>query len=440
MDRARIAVVEDDADHLASVCDLIEVAGHIALPYGDAETALEVLPTDPPDMILSDLCLPRIDGITLLERLGGAGFGVPVVMLTGHGDVERAVRAMRLGAEDFIEKPYDAEHLLSVIERTLRARRLTAEIARLQIELSHWRANGFVGQSRAITQLRATLERLAPLQIDVLLGGETGTGKELAARILHRHGSLAAGPFVAIDCGALLEAEADAELFGRAARLHGLAEDIPGRIEAANGGTLFLDRIDAMPMTLQAKLLRLLETRQIDRGAGRVSQLEFRVIAASTVSLREAIIDNRFREDLYFRLAGYEIALPPLRTIPTDIPILFSHFATEAAARHGRERPDLSYLDRQALEAHHWPGNARELRTVAERHVLGLAQLRHVEPGSCDTAVRSTLKDLVQNYEAQEIARVLDRCRGNTALAAKLLGIPRRTLNAKISRTPWLRK
>lgn len=441
MNAARIAIVEDDADHRSSLCDLIEAAGHVPVPYADAETALETLPGESPDMILSDLRLPRIDGIGLLESLGNLGLSVPVVLLTGHGDVEQAVKAMRLGAEDFIEKPYDADHLLSVIERTLRTRRLTVEVARLRTELSHWGSSGFVGESRAISQLRDTLDRLAPMQIDVLLCGETGTGKDLAARILHRNGNRPSGPFEVIDCGALLESEADAEFFGRAARLHGLPQDMPGRVEAADGGTLFLDRIDAMPTSSQAKLLRLLETRQLDRGRGRVSLLDFRVIASSSVPLRESIIENRFREDLYFRLAGYEIELPPLRSIPSDIPVLFAYFVIEAAARHGRERPDITYLDRKALEGHHWPGNARELRTVAERYVLGLAQLRSGDAGNrYGVAIQPTLKDLVQNYETQEIARVLDRCRGNTALAAKLLGIPRRTLNAKISRAPWLRK
>jgi two-component system, NtrC family, C4-dicarboxylate transport response regulator DctD len=362
-------------------------------------------------------------------------------MLTGHGDVQHAVMAMRLGAVDFLEKPYDAEHLLSVIERTLRTQRLTTEIARLQNELAHWSWSGFIGESRVLAHVREMIERLAPMQIDVVFCGETGTGKELAARILHRHGSRSAGPFEVIDCGALHGSAVDAELFGLSAPIRSMSENMPGRIEAADGGTLFLDHADAMPLHLQPRLLRFLETRQIVRGNGQSRQLDVRVVAAASVPLKEQIHRRLFREDLYYRLAGYEVSLPPLRMISTDVPRIFDHFVSEAAARHGRDRPELNFQDRKALQTHHWPGNARELRIVAERYVLGLTQLQRSsgDKGS-GVSAGATLKDLVETYEAQEIARVLDQCRGNTASAAKVLGIPRRTLNAKISRFPWLKK
>ena len=426
MTPARIFVVEDDPDHLDSLCDLIAAVGHETVPFASGAEALAAARQDPPALVLTDLRMPGMDGIALLSALVEAGCSAPVVLLTGHGDVSHAVQAMQLGAEDFLEKPYAAEHLLSVIARGLKTGRLKAEVARLQNRLAE--QGDFIGDSRPIAELRARLRELAPLEIDVVVTGETGTGKELAARLLHHRGKRAEGPFVVVNCATLPDSGAEQVLFGTV--------DRPGLILQAAGGTLFLDQIESLSLALQPKLLRVLQTRMVDTPEGAQS-VDFRCVTATTAPLREAIRDGRLREDLYYRIAGYELTLPALRQIPGDLALLFEHFLAAAAARHGRDVPEVGFQDRKALQAHHWPGNLHELRLVAERHVLGLEQPRS-RPEASELGLGQSLRDLVANFEAQEIARVLDRCRGNTEAAARILGLPRRTLNDKIAKSPLL--
>ena len=431
MSGARLFVVDDDPDHLEGLCDLIGAVGHRTEGFAEARAALEAAVAAPPDLVLTDLRMPGMDGIGLLTALAEAGCDVPVVLLTGHGDVAQAVRAMQQGAEDFLEKPYDAGHLLMVIERALKTGRLKAEVARLQDRLDA--LGEFIGESRTMAALRATLSEIAPLDIDVVVTGETGTGKELAARLLHHRGPRPEGPFVVVNCATLPDSGAEAVLFGDA---RGAAEGAdPGLIAAADGGTLFLDQIDALSATLQPKLLRILQTRQAE-GDGRA--LAFRVVASASRPLRDVIGEGSFREDLYYRIAGYEIALPSLRQVPADVPLIFAKFLSAAAARHGREAPAVTFEDRKALQAHHWPGNAHELKIMADRHVLGLKGKDTRRAAGLVGGTGQTLRDLVADFEAQEIARVLDQCNGNTEAAARILGLPRRTLNDKIAKLPLL--
>jgi len=433
MSGARIFVVDDDPDHLDGLCDLICAVGHETVAFTGGEAALAAALDDAPALVLTDLRMPGLDGIGLLDKLTEAGCDVPVVLLTGHGDVAHAVRAMQRGAEDFLEKPYDAEHLMSVIERALKTGRLKAEVARLQTRLEE--QDDFIGDSRPIAALRRTLAEVAPLDIDVVLTGETGTGKELAARQLHRKGRRGDGPFVVVNCATLPDVGAEQVLFG-----DGRDATRTGLIASADGGTLFLDQIDTLAPALQPKMLRVLQTREVESAEG-ARKLDFRVVASTSNPLREAIGAGAFREDLYYRIAGYEVTLPPLRQIAADVPEIFQHFVRRAAARHGRAVPELSFQDRKALQAHHWPGNGHELRLLADRHVLGLSAprraVRDSAPGpAVDT--HQTLRDLVAAFEVQEIARVLDQCQGNTEAAARLLGIPRRTLNDKIAKSSLL--
>ncbi|SNR50133.1 sigma-54-dependent transcriptional regulator [Puniceibacterium sediminis] len=426
MTKAVIWVVDDDDDHREGLRDLIAQAGHSPVAFDGATDALDAMAVSIPDIILSDLRMPGLDGIAFLKAVRERGAEVPLILLTGHGDVGQAVRAMQMGAQDFLEKPYDADHLLSVVDRSLEAARLTAENAALRQSLQALQPH-LLGNTTAITALRNRLEQIAPLDVDVILQGETGTGKELAARILHQSGPRRTGPFVTINCAALHATGFESDLFGL------LLEDgslRPGRIAAAEGGTLFLDQIDVMPLPLQPRLLRFMQTRCIELG-GAAIPVDIRIVAAASADLRELIALGRFRQDMFYRLADVEIPLPPLREIPADIPILFAHFVTEAAARHGLPESEITFADRKALMRHHWPGNAHELRQAALRRVMGLE-------GSVAETIRapgSSLKDRVLHFEAMEIARVLDQFKGNTAKAAQELGIPRRTLTAKMSRS-----
>ncbi|MBM1817973.1 sigma-54-dependent transcriptional regulator [Pseudosulfitobacter pseudonitzschiae] len=426
MSPANIWVVDDDDDHREGLCDLIAAAGHRPIPLSSGLAARDALTGALPDLILSDLRMPGLDGIGVLEAVRSVAADLPLILLTGHGDVTQAVRAMQRGAQDFLEKPYDADHLLTVVERSLAAGRLHAEVRMLRERLKVEGAE-LVGETTAIAAVRARLTEIARLPVDVILQGETGTGKELAARSLHTQ-SGRSGPFVTINCAALPNSGIDVDLFGR---IDGAGTLQPGRIGLAEGGTLFLDQIDVMPLELQPLLLRLLQSRQIEPVGGREPiEVDLRVVASTSKDLRELIAQGAFRQDLYYRLAGVEIHMPPLRQIAPDIPILFVHFLTQAAARHGVPVPEIAFAERKALQSHDWPGNAHQLRQAAHRRILGLDGVTDTR----DLAVTGTLKDRVARFEALEIMRVLDQCRGNTARAAAQLGIPRRTLNAKMNR------
>ena len=423
-------VVEDDADHLAALCDLMQAAGHRVQGFASADAALAALTTSAPDLMLSDLRMPGMDGLDLLRAVKARPGDLPVILLTGHGDVGHAVQAIRAGAEDFLEKPYDAAHLVAVIARTLAARATRAEVGRLQQVLAERAEVTILGQSRAMKALRARIAALAPLDVDVLITGETGTGKELAARALHAGSMRADGPFVAVNCAALPEAMFETLMFGHAAgAFPGAGEARPGKLEAAQGGTLMLDEVEAMPPPLQAKLLRALQERAVERlGEHGLRPVDLRVIATSKTDLR---LEGAFRPDLYYRLAGAELATPTAREAAEDVPPIFAHDAPLAARRYGRGDPDLPWPLQQHLKRRNWPGNMREVRAAAEAHALGLAPLRADDAAPLTEA---SLAERVAGFEAREIAAVLDRHRGNTLRAAETLGLPRRTLNDKMRR------
>ncbi|MEZ5684738.1 MAG: sigma-54 dependent transcriptional regulator [Paracoccaceae bacterium] len=430
---ALIHLVEDDADHRAALLDLIEAGGHRAEGFAGAEAALAAQAAGArPDLIVSDLRMPGMDGFALLAALKERAPELPVVLITGHGDVPHAVRAMRMGAEDFLEKPYDAAHFLAVVERALRAGETRRELGRLQAEISRRDGAEILGQSVGAEALRARIAALGPLDIDVIVTGETGTGKELVARALHAASPRAAGPFVAVNCAALPEALFETEMFGHAAGAFPGAPEKAGKLEAASGGTLVLDEVEAMPAAAQPKLLRALQERAVERlGENTLRPLDLRIVALSKTDLRSLTLDGSFRADLFYRLAGAEIGLDPLRALGNDVPLLFSHFAELAARRYGRALPEISYGLRQQLMRRPWPGNVRELKALAERFALGLEL-----PDAPAAAVSEpgTLADKVAAYEAREIRAALERARGNTERAAQALGMARRTLNDKISR------
>jgi two-component system C4-dicarboxylate transport response regulator DctD len=425
---AIIHIVDDDADHLTALCDLLQTAGHDVRAFGSARHMLAAL-HDRPDIVISDLRMPHMDGFDLLAALRAQSFSVPVVLLTGHGDVAHAVQAIRAGAEDFLEKPYDSAHLLSVIRRTLDAQAARNEVARLQQVLARRDNAAILGRSRAMRGLRARIAALASVDLDVVITGETGTGKELAARAIHADSVRGQGPFVALNCAALSEASAETILFGHGAGV--FAHDADGRggkLEAAHGGTLMLDEVEAMPPSIQSKLLRVLQERMVERiGETLPRALDIRVITTTKTPLR--LIDG-FRPDLYYRLAGTELVTPTLREAGEDIPLIFAHYAQLAARRYGRPDPEMPWPVQQKLKRLAWPGNVRELKASAEAYALGLSDIS----GAAPAPGRATLADRVAEFEAREIAAVLDAHVGNTQRAAETLGIPRRTLNDKMRR------
>lgn len=426
---ARIFIVDDDDDHLSALADLIEASGYDVQTYDAASAALSAM-TDQPDLVISDLRMPGMDGIAFLKELRSRKHTVPVVLLTGHGDVGHAVDAIRSGAEDFLEKPYDSAHLLAVVRRTLDAQAARKEVARLQQVLAERADDSILGRSRAMQQFRKRISVLASVDLDVLITGETGTGKELAARAIHAASTRSDGPFVALNCAALPETMAETILFGHGAGV--LAHDAEGRagkLEAAHGGTLMLDEVETMPMAIQAKLLRVLQERSFERMGDTVARpLDVRVIATTKTNLR--LLDT-FRPDLYFRLAGAELTTPTLHEAGEDIPLIFAHFAQLAARRYGRDDPSLPWALSQKLKRQAWSGNVRELKSSAEAYALGLVEY---EGTGAPTSAPMTLADRVAEFEAREIAAVLDAHAGNTLRAAETLGLPRRTLNDKMRR------
>ncbi|WP_370303099.1 sigma-54-dependent transcriptional regulator [Pseudooceanicola sp.] len=425
-----IHVVEDDRDHRLALCDLIEAAGYRAEGFAEGRAALAAATR--PDLVLTDLRMPGMDGQALLQAVRARDPDCPVIIISGHGELTQAVQAMRAGAEDFLEKPYDGMHLLTVIERGLRTRATRDELGRLQDRIARRDEGGLLGQSAAITALRARIAALAPTELDLVVTGETGTGKELIARALHRASARAAGPFVAVNCAALPESLFEIEIFGHVAGAFPGAQDKPGKLEAASGGTLMLDEVEAMPEAIQPKLLRALQERMVERlGENQLRPLDLRIIATSKTDLRPRTLDGSFRADLFYRLAGAEITVEPLRALGEDIVLLFSHYAGLAAARYGREMPVVDYGLKQRLLRRPWPGNVRELKALAERFTLGLDI-----PEGTDRplAAPESLADRVAAFEAREIRLALEHCRGNTERAAKALGMARRTLNDKISR------
>ena len=425
-----IHVVDDDRDHRLALCDLIEAAGYRAEGFAEGRAALAAATR--PDLVLTDLRMPGMDGQALLQAVRARDPDCPVILISGHGELTQAVQAMRAGAEDFLEKPYDGMHLLTVIERGLRTRATRDELGRLQDRIARRDEGGLLGQSAAITALRARIAALAPTDLDIVVTGETGTGKELIARALHRASARAAGPFVAVNCAALPESLFEIEIFGHVAGAFPGAQDKPGKLEAASGGTLMLDEVEAMPEAIQPKLLRALQERMVERlGENQLRPLDLRIIATSKTDLRPRTLDGSFRADLFYRLAGAEITVEPLRALGEDIVLLFSHYAGLAAARYGREMPVVDYGLKQRLLRRPWPGNVRELKALAERFTLGLDI-----PEGTDRplAAPESLADRVAAFEAREIRLALEHCRGNTERAAKALGMARRTLNDKISR------
>ncbi|GLQ54750.1 sigma-54-dependent transcriptional regulator [Devosia nitrariae] len=436
-DRGVIAFIDDEPELCEAASEWLSVSGFAVETFSDSGEALRRIDPRQCDCVVTDLRMPGAGGLDVLARMQKADRDLPVILLTGHGDVQMAVEAMQAGAYDFIEKPYDAERLVAVLDRAVERRRLRGEVHRLQSALGGEAAleDRLVGISPAIVDVRRRIAQLADVDVDLLIRGETGTGKEVVARALHDLGRRAKGNFVAINCAAIPETIFESEIFGheRGAFTGAGAERI-GKFEFALGGTIFLDEIESMPLALQAKVLRAIQERSIERlGSNRAIPLDVRFIAASKLDLKAESDAGRFRADLYFRLGTVEIDLPPLRERREDVALLFTLFAAEAARRFSREAPEFGHALLADLRAAPWPGNVRELKAAADRAVLGLAE-NVASTASGIERGEGTLAEKVAHFEAELIAEALRTANGSTAEAAEILGLPRRTLNEKIAR------
>jgi two-component system C4-dicarboxylate transport response regulator DctD len=433
MNRGRVLFIDDEPELCRAAEDWLGVCGFAVTSSTDPEGAVRFLAPADFDCVVTDVRMPGLDGIEVLRRLCEQAPDLPVILLTGHGDVPLAVDAMRQGAHDFIEKPYDAELLVAVIDRAVERRRLGLELNRLRqyAGLSELE-DRLVGLSQPMVALRQAVLQLADIDVDVLVTGETGTGKEVVARALHDFGRRSKGQFVAINCAAIPESVFESEMFGHAkGAFTGAAGERIGKLEYARGGTVFLDEIESMPLALQAKVLRAIQERTIEPLGSNVSRpVDVRIIAASKVDLKSESDAGRFRADLYFRLATVELALPPLRERREDIPLLFDLFADRASKRFGVVGPRFHRLPATALVAD-WPGNVRELKSFAERTTLGMGSRSGPVVGATEA---QTLSDRVAAFEAALIEEALREAGGSTAQAAEVLGLARRTLNEKIAR------
>ncbi len=435
MSRGRVLLVDDEDELRELAREWLSLSGFAVEAAADGASALRLLKPAKFDALVTDIRMPGMDGMALLRAAREVDPSLPAILLTGHGDVALAVEAMRAGAHDFLEKPYDADHLVAVIDRAVAARRLDAEVERLReihgVETGLERR--LIGNSPEMVTLRQRVAQLADVEVDILVFGETGVGKEVVARALHDCGKRRKRPFVALNCAAIPESVFESELFGHdKGAFTGAGQRRVGRIEHAEGGTVFLDEIDSMPLPLQAKLLRVIQERVVEPlGSNREVAVDLRFVAATKLDLRAESDAGRFRADLYFRLATVQVSIPPLRRRRGDIPLLFQHFCAEAALRHGIDARRINAGLYAILASSEWPGNVRELRAAAERHVLGLPLADSGEGAASESA---TLPERVASYEADLIRAALDEHGGNAQTASQALGIPRRTLSEKIVR------
>ena len=442
-DAPRVLLVDDEKDLRDALAQTLDLAGIDAVAAASVDEALALLSPDWTGPVIADMRMPGKGGFDLLEAARALDPDLPVVILTGHGDVPMAVRAMNAGAYDFLEKPCPPARLVEIARRAGEKRRLVLENRRLRARLETAQSGTLeatiLGAGAVAEAFRARLERIAAADLDVLILGETGAGKELAARAIHARSERRDGPFVAVNCGALPAEIAGSELFGHEkGAFTGAAARRIGKFEHAEGGTIFLDEIESMPLDLQVKLLRILQERELERLGGNAAiPLDIRVIAATKPDLKTLAEEGKFREDLYYRLDVARIRVPPLRERLEDAPLLFRAFVEAAAARRDRPAPEISAHDLARLGAHDWPGNVRELKNVAERFAMGLGlALGPSGEGAEDPAAAppAGLAAQMEAFERSLLEAALRRAGGRATEAALALELPRKTFYDKLAR------
>jgi DNA-binding NtrC family response regulator len=445
--KSTLLVVDDDKN----ICKMIEINLRKERAYdvkiaGNGEACLKYLREEMhPDLILMDIQMPGIDGIETLKRIKEMHPLVPVVMMSAHGTIEKAVESMKLGAYDFISKPFASDRLLVTVRNALLNSSLKREVDELRRELKDkYQFKNIIGQSGVMQEVFRAMEKVINSNVTVLITGESGTGKEIIARAIHYHNKQRSNnPFVAVNCSAMPESLLESELFGHEkGSFTGAIGRRIGKFESADGGTIFLDEIGLMPPSMQAKVLRVLQEKEFERvGGNDLVKVNTRIISATNKDLEDAVKKEEFREDLYYRISVFPIKLPPLRDRKEDIPLLAAHFLTKYAAEEGKEIHELSPEALELLMAYHWPGNVRELENAVERAIV-LANPPEVTAADLPVSIRSLgekkiyesdnkLSNWIERLEEDALRQALLECEGNISQTAKKLGIGRATIYRK---------
>ena len=443
----RILIVDDEPSIRAVLSAHLRRAGYEVQTAIDGAAAITLLDAEPFHLVVTDLQMPNLGGMELLAWITGRLPGLPVIVITAHGSVDTAVEALKLGAHDYIGKPFDQDELRLVIAKAL----ATEAAARTKLKPDADGRFALIGRSPAMDRVYALIEKVANSPTTVLVTGESGTGKELVARALHEHSSRSDKAFIQVNCGAIPDALFESELFGHEkGAFTGAASARPGRFELADGGTLFLDEVGELPKDMQVKLLRVLQDGVVDRVGGiKSKKVDVRVVAATNRDLPVEVQAGAFREDLYYRLNVIPIQLPPLRERPEDIPLLVDHFLARFNARLDRTLETLTPEAMDAVLAWRWPGNVRELENLMERAVLladgdrirlrdlyGIGTVDPVSPVAEEDVEELGLKEYVRVYTAKlersRIQRVLGQEEGNVTRASRKLGISRKSLQTKM--------
>ena len=459
--QATLLVVDDERDMLVFLTKMLaKKGGYRVVAATSAEEALDRVQTDPPDAVLTDIKMPGMDGLTFLQKMGGVDPAVAIVLMTGHGTIEMAVQALKDGAYDFVEKPFDNERILRTVGRAVERTRLVRENARLHHQLSGQdEQHGFVGRSRRLMQTLDLLRRVAQSSVTVLIRGESGTGKELAARALHAMSPRAGRPMITVNCPALPEHILESELFGyRKGAFTGADRDKTGLFVEAEGSTIFLDEIADIPVSVQTKLLRVLQEKEVQPlGQNRTFKVDVRVLASTNQDLEAKIRQGEFREDLFYRLNVMTVTMPALAESAADIPLLAQHFLERFSGEHGRENMEFSAEALQGLMQHPWPGNVRELQNTVNRAVL-LCPRTVIEPddlwdpdetktaaaacpeqllrpeGLSHLAYQQAKAMLLDRFNAVYLEEALKAAGGNVTAAARVAGMERQAFQRLLRR------
>jgi len=428
----QVYLVDDDEVLLKAITQVYELENVPVVAIEDPVKLSKTIDRDFAGVVVTDVRMPKMDGIELFNKIVDIDPEIPVILITGHADVPMVLGALKDGAFSFFSKPIDSEHLLAVTHKALETRRLVLENRRLR-ELAEkaTQTSKLIGETPVIKRLRSMVKQIAQTDIDILIEGETGTGKEVVAKMLHQLSDRSARPFVAVNCAAIPDDLAIVELFGSSydSKMRSRGARI-GKIEASHNGTLFLDEIQNLPQKIQAQLLPVIEERQVTPSIGdKPRDLNLRIIASSQTDLSAASENHGFREDLFYRINAIQLTIPPLRERREDIPLLFAHFISETAEKYSKDIPEVDSAVQRQLFEYEWPGNVRELKNFALSTVLGIRN-----PENEGSTVKLTLPEHVQRFEANTIRATLKQTMGDVRETLELLGIPRKTFYDKLSR------